>query len=248
MKNRYFITFAYHGKNYCGWQKQPNGISVQEEMEKRLSMKAAHVIEMVAAGRTDAGVHAKAMTAHFDFEGELPLDFGYKMNAFLPDDISILTIFPVKAIAHARFSAISRSYEYHISIGKNPFLKDLSWHIYNSLDVEAMNKAASMLFQYNEFTSFSKLHSDNKTDICNIMKAEFEIREEGLVVFHIKADRFLRNMVRAITGTLVEVGQGKMTPEQFGEIIQKKDRSAASMSAPAHGLFFVSAEYPEDIL
>ena len=247
MNNRYFIAFSYSGKAYCGWQRQPNGLSVQEVMEKCMSLKTGSKVELLAAGRTDAGVNAKCMTAHFDFEGEWDNKLNDKLNAFLPADIAILNVSRVKNEAHARFSALSRSYEYHIILEKNPFLTEFAWYIHKMPDVEAMKSALSALFRFSEFTSFSKMHSDNKTDICKILKADICLKENNLLVFSITADRFLRNMVRAITGTLVDVGLGKISPERFSEIIAAKDRSLASMSAPAQGLFFVKANYDEDV-
>lgn len=245
MNYRYFIYFSYHGKSYCGWQRQPNGLSVQEVMEKCMTLKSGSKVELLAAGRTDAGVHALQMTAHFDSETEWTPDLVHQVNAFLPDDIAIQRVAAVRPDAHARFSALWRSYEYRITLKKNPFILDQAWHVYRDPDIEAMKKAIAVLGNYTCFTSFSKLHSDNKTDTCKIMKAEIEVRENDLLVISLKADRFLRNMVRAITGTLVDVGHRKITPGQFAEIIEKKDRSLASMTAPAHGLFFMEAGYPD---
>lgn len=212
-----------------------------------MSLKTGNNIELTAAGRTDTGVHALCMTAHFDHEGEWNVSLKNKLNAFLPSDISVIDVKKVKDDAHARFSAEWRSYEYLITLKKDPFMNDFAWQIHRDLDIESMKIAAKSLFDHSGFTSFSKLHSDNKTDVCRIIKAEIELKQDNLLVFTITADRFLRNMVRAITGTLADVGQGKITTERFSEIIAAKDRSLASMSAPAHGLYFVKAGYPAEV-
>jgi tRNA pseudouridine38-40 synthase len=247
MPQRYFLQCSYKGTNYHGWQIQPNAISVQEVFEDALSRILREKIAVVGAGRTDAGVHASFYILHFEVENQVPekLDIVYKLNSFLPHDIAVQKVWTVNEEAHARFSAILRTYKYYISTEKNPFGNETS-HLYlKQLDIVKMNAAALLLFDYEDFTSFSRLHTDVKTNKCKIMQAEWAV-EEKQIIFTIKADRFLRNMVRAIVGTLLEVGKGKLTTEQFREIIEKKDRGAAGASAPAQGLFLVDIEYPEE--
>lgn len=244
---RYFAELSYLGKNYHGWQIQPNAISVQEVVQKCLSTILRTPIEVVAAGRTDAGVHASQMFIHFDTE--LNLDtvvYCYKINALLPDDIVFHRIFKVKSTAHTRFDAIKRSYQYKILLGKSPFTTDTEWQINQQLNVAAMNKAAGYLLDYTDFKCFSRSKTDVRTYNCDISRAEF-IQNNNQLVFHISADRFLRNMVRAIVGTLYAVGQGKMLPEKIIEIINSKERAQAGASAPAHGLFLTEIVYPENI-
>jgi len=203
---------------------------------------------MVGAGRTDTGVHARLMVAHFDLEGELPLEFDLvvKLNSFLPKDIAILKLIQVQSDAHARFDAISRKYEYHVVTQKSVFRNDLAARINNELDFEAMNRAADTLLEYRDFTSFSKLHTDVKTNNCSITLAHWTHSDDEWV-FTIRADRFLRNMVRAIVGTLFEVGRGKMTVIEFKAVIECKNRCKAGTSVPAHGLYLVDIQYPESI-
>jgi len=203
---------------------------------------------VIGAGRTDTGVHASFFILHFDTERGIPenLDIIYKLNSFLPSDIAVQKVWPVDDEAHARFSATSRTYHYFISTEKNPFVTETSYKYLKPLDVEKMNKAAQTLFNYTDFTSFSRLHTDVKTNNCKIMQAEW-MRSGEQLQFTIKADRFLRNMVRAIVGTLLEVGQGKLSISQFCEIIEKQDRGVAGASAPAQGLFLVDIEYPKNI-
>ena len=248
---RFFITFSYNGTRYCGWQRQPNGISVQEELEKALTTILRIPIELTGAGRTDAGVHAHNMVAHFDapfmISYRLCLDYKYiikNLNSLLPYDIAVKNIERVNDEAHARFDALSRKYEYHIITSKNPFLKEQACRIHFPLNIELMNEAAKILFEYEDFTSFSKLHTDVKTNNCTIMEAYWQQRGEELV-FTIKANRFLRNMVRAIVGTLMEVGRERLTIEGFRQVIEAKNRCSAGHSVPACGLYFIEAEYPE---
>ncbi len=244
---RYFIELSYHGKNYHGWQKQPNARSIQETVEKAISLLLREEISIVAAGRTDAGVHAKKMYAHFDTRSTFKnIDLIYKLNSFLPSDIAIHRIYPVTEEAHARFDALSRSYQYHIHTQKNPFLKDLSWEYKLPLNIEEMNKAAAILLRHSNFKSFSKTKTDVKTYICNIKEAYWEQKENRLI-FHITADRFLRNMVRAIVGTLIEIGQRKIAAEEMENIINSQDRNKAGFSVPAHGLFLTEIVYPKKI-
>lgn len=249
MKTRYFIFLSYRGTNYHGWQIQPNSHTIQEILEKSLSLLLGEKIETTGAGRTDTGVHASFYCAHFDSSLE-DLDkhkvLKFKLNRFLPKDISITDIRKVKTGSHARFSAISRTYKYYISTIKEPFAEDLSWFLYGDLDLHSMNLASEELLKHSDFTSFSRLHTDVKTNNCRIIQAGWN-KEASMLVFTIKADRFLRNMVRAIVGTMVEIGQGKMDHSRIREIILARDRSEAGKSAPAKGLFLEGIEYPEDI-
>ena len=253
---RFFITFSYNGTRYCGWQRQPNGIAVQEELEKALTTILRTPIELTGAGRTDAGVHALNMVAHFDIADDTAVDCRLltvdtkrlinNLNSLLPYDIAVKNVERVTDEAHARFDALSRKYEYHIITHKNPFLKEQACRIHFPLNMELMNEAAKVLFEYEDFTSFSKLHTDVKTNNCTIMEAYWQQRGEELV-FTIKANRFLRNMVRAIVGTLMEVGREKLTIEGFRKVIEAKNRCSAGHSVPACGLYFIEAEYPETI-
>ena len=243
--SRYFIYIAYNGKNYCGWQIQPNGVTVQEVIEKNLSILRRENISITGAGRTDSGVHARLMVAHFDSSEISDLSgLAEKLNRILPKDIAVYKIVPVKPDAHARFDAISRTYQYYITTEKNPFQHELSYKITYPLNFKLMNKACETLFEYTDFTSFSKLHTDVKTNNCKIIKAEWT-QEKDVWIFTIQADRFLRNMVRAIVGTLIEVGRGKITIEEFGKIIESKDRGKAGTSAPGNALFLTEIEYPD---
>lgn len=245
---RYFIYLAYDGTNYHGWQIQPNGISVQECLMKALSTYLRKEIEVIGAGRTDAGVHAALMVAHFDYEGEIvSTTLTDKLNRLLPSDISVFRVRRVKEDAHARFDALSRTYKYYITTVKYPFNRNLKYRIHNQLDFPAMNEAAKILFDYTDFTSFSKLHTDVKTNNCRIMHAEWVEGGENNWVFTIRADRFLRNMVRAIVGTLLEVGRGKLSLADFRKVIEERDRGKAGSSVPGHALFLVDVEYPDSI-
>ncbi|CAA7197130.1 tRNA pseudouridine(38-40) synthase TruA [Chryseobacterium potabilaquae] len=240
---RYFIEFSYNGKNYFGYQIQPNAISVQEELEKGLSTILREEIKTTGAGRTDTGVHAKKIFAHFDTEKKLEEDLVRKLNSFLPSDISVKRIFRVQDDFHARFDATYRTYEYYISLEKNPFTQELAWqHWRKPLDIHKMNDACKILFEYEDFTSFAKLHTDNKTNICKMYKAEW-IQNGSELIFTVSANRFLRNMVRAIVGTMVEIGSGKIDPEDLRKVIENKNRNAAGTSAPAHGLYLVDVGY-----
>ena len=241
---RYFIELAYKGKNYFGWQRQPNEISVQEVLEDKLSVILREKIVVVGAGRTDTGVHAKQMYAHFDFSGEIELEkFTFKLNSFLPKDISVYRIFPVKDDAHTRFDATSRAYEYHIHLGKNPFLTDDTHQIYHELDLDKMNEAAKLMYDYTDFKCFSKSNTDVRTYNCDVMNAVWE-KKDNQLIFHVKADRFLRNMVRAIVGTLLEVGVGKKNVEDFKQVLESRDRRQAGTSVPAQGLYLTEIVYP----
>lgn len=242
--HRYFIYFSYNGAQYHGWQIQPNANTVQAELTKSMRLLLREEIDLTGAGRTDTGVHAKLMTAHFDTSEPIknPDQLVYKLNSLLPYDIAVKRIEEVNADLHARFSAKSRTYKYYLTTEKNPFFKEFAAYVNYPLDFEKMNEACNILFEYRDFTSFSKLHTDAKTNNCNIMQAVWE-KEADYWVFTIRADRFLRNMVRAIVGTLIEVGRGKLDAEDFRQIIEKKDRCAAGTSAPAQGLFLVEVGY-----
>lgn len=245
---RYFLQISYNGTNYHGWQIQPNASSVQEVMEKALSTVLREEVSVVGAGRTDTGVHASFYMLHFDSENEnlQNENLVFRLNRFLPDDIAVQQIFPVKPDVHARYNAVSRTYKYFISTVKNPFETSTAYQYTLPLDVNKMNEVATVLFEYRDFSSFSKLHTDVKTNNCNIMLAEW--RPEGdRIVFTIKADRFLRNMVRAIVGTLLEAGKGKLSKDGLRNIIEEKNRGKAGVSVPAHGLFLVDVEYPEEL-
>lgn len=287
---RYFIYLQYDGTAYHGWQTQPNAVSVQETIEQKLSMLLNRDVFIIGAGRTDAGVHARLMVAHFEIsdidgtdaqeqettgraeskanreqkESKNPTAAIQKkessatlltdtalltrrLNQVLPNDIAIQNIVPVRPEAHARFSPISRTYRYYITTDKSPFNRQYAYHIYWQLDVDKMNEAARCLFNFTDFTSFSKLHTDVKTNNCHIMEAHWEETAPGHLVFTIKADRFLRNMVRAIVGTLILVGRGKLSVEQFCRTIEQKNRCSAGDSAPAQALFLEDIEYPEEI-
>ena len=245
---RYFIYLSYKGTAYHGWQIQPNGISVQQMLTDALSTVLRQQTEVVGAGRTDAGVHAKLMVAHFDCVGGLPngLDLTNKLNSLLPNDIAVHQVLPVKPGAHARFDAVSRKYEYYIVTAKDVFKQEFAARIVGDLDFQQMNIAAATLLDFTDFTSFSKLHTDVKTNNCKITQAQWNMLE-GQWVFTVQADRFLRNMVRAIVGTLLEVGRGKLSVEQFKEVVMAKNRCKAGVSVPAKGLFLVDICYPDSI-
>jgi tRNA pseudouridine38-40 synthase len=246
--NRYFIYLAYNGRNYNGWQVQPNGITVQETIERALATLFRSPVPIVGAGRTDTGVHARRMVAHFDWPEPLPNlpSLAEKLNRILPKDIALDQIVPVKDGAHARFDASSRTYTYYITTKKDPFTHEFAYKIHGALDMDAMNKACGILYNYIDFTSFSKLHTDVKTNHCRITHAGWE-REGDAWRFSITADRFLRNMVRAIVGTLIEVGRGKLSLHGFSAVIEAKDRGRAGMSVPGHALFLTDISYPGDL-
>ena len=240
---RYFIELSYHGKNYHGWQIQPDVMSVQQKISEGISTILRENIEIVGAGRTDAGVHASQMYAHFDVSKPLADNFTYKLNAILPDDIVIYKTILVANDAHARFDAVSRSYEYKIWLGRNPFLLETSWQLYyKNIDVNLMNQAAKILYEYKDFECFSKVKTDVNTFNCDVTNAEWIVQGDALT-FHITANRFLRNMVRAIVGTLLDVGLQKITIDDFRTIIESKNRSKAGVSVPAKGLFLTQVAY-----
>ena len=244
---RYFIELSYSGEAYHGWQNQPNAITVQEKTEKALSTLLKTPISIMGAGRTDAGVHAKQMFAHFDFNGSMKTsDLIFKLNAFLPNDIAIRNLFKVNNSTHARFDAVSRTYLYRIALKKNVFNYKNTFYVKQTLDVERMKAASKILFQYKNFQCFSKSNTDVKTYHCTILKAEWHLKD-GELQFIIKADRFLRNMVRAIVGTLINIGLKKIEIADMHTIIKSKNRSEAGFSVPAHGLYLIEVEYPNTI-
>lgn len=251
---RYFIQLSYDGTGYHGWQVQPNGVSVQEVLQKALSTLLRQPTEVTGAGRTDAGVHASMMVAHFDWpaahEGEggeeAPLDctqLTYKLNRLLPPDVAVQAVRPVGPEMHARFSATQRTYHYYIHTRKDPFLRGYSWQVNVPLDFALMNEAAQVLLEYSDFTSFSKTGTDVKTNICQLTEARWEQLKPGEWRFTVSANRFLRNMVRAIVGTLVEVGRHRMTISQMRHAIEAKDRQRAGESVPGHALYLTNIEY-----
>lgn len=251
---RYFIQLSYDGTGYHGWQVQPNGVSVQEVLQKALSTLLRQPTEVTGAGRTDAGVHASMMVAHFDWpsdhEGEgceeMPLDctqLTYKLNRLLPPDVAVQAVRPVGPEMHARFSATRRTYHYYIHTRKDPFLRGYSWQVNVPLDFALMNEAAQVLLEYSDFTSFSKTGTDVKTNICQLTEARWEQLKPGEWRFTVSANRFLRNMVRAIVGTLVEVGRHRMTISQMRHAIEAKDRQRAGESVPGHALYLTNIEY-----
>lgn len=242
---RYFIYLAYDGTNYHGWQIQPNGDSVQQQLMNALkTLLRREVVEVTGAGRTDTGVHAKLMVAHFDHDEAIDCSqLADKLNRLLPSDISVFKVAPVDVELHARFSAKSRRYEYYVTTAKSPFLRQYRYRLHKAPDFDLMNQAAALLLQVDDFTSFSKLHTDVMTNICHVTRAEWSRVDEVTWVFTIQADRFLRNMVRAIVGTLLEVGYGKLSLADFQQVIQQKDRCSAGMSVPAQGLFLADIQY-----
>jgi tRNA pseudouridine38-40 synthase len=249
VKTRYFIFISFKGTTYHGWQTQPASVTVQEVLDEALSVVLNEKISAIGAGRTDAGVHALLFCAHFDSNSEeliLTKNLIFRLNSYLPKDISVNSISKVVPDANARYSAISRTYKYYISKVKDPFFENSSWFLHGNIDVESMNKACKILYSHSDFTSFSKLHSDTKTNICKIYDASWE-EVDNRLIFTIRADRFLRNMVRAIVGTMIDVGYGKKNLKEFEDIILAKNRCKAGESVPARGLFLVDIEYPEEI-
>jgi len=246
---RYFIFLSFRGTDYHGWQIQPGKHTVQGVLTKALSTILSSQVTITGAGRTDTGVHASFFCAHFDSEREgLESDSQllYNLNGILPDDIAITRIARVRNDASARFDAVSRTYIYTISRIKNPFVSDTAWLLYWPLDISKMNETASIILKHNDFTSFSRLHGSNKTNICRVTHARWH-EEPGRLIFTISADRFLRNMVRAIVGTLIPAGRGKLSPGDFEAILQGRNRGMAGQSAPAHGLSLAAIEYPGEI-
>ena len=247
---RYFIQLSYCGAAYHGWQIQPHDNSVQETLEQALSVLLRTKVNVVGAGRTDTGVNARMMVAHIDVEAPIAIvsRFVHSLNGMLPRDIAIERVWPVPDGSHARFDAMSRTYKYFIHTTKSPFLYDKSWYTRPGLDFAAMNEAAACLLRHIDFTSFSKLHTDVKTNNCRVTRAEWTpLPVEGCHVFTITADRFLRNMVRAVVGTLVEVGRHKIDVAQFERIIEARNRNVAGTSMPGHALYLWEITYPDAI-
>lgn len=245
---RYFIYLSYDGTAYHGWQVQPNSISVQEEMQKALSTLLRQDIEIVGAGRTDAGVHARVMVAHFDFEQALDVvQLAYKLNRILPKDISVSKVMAVSTDMHARFSAVKRTYHYYIHLHKDPFHRFYSCELHYELDFGLMNEAAAYLLECSDFAAFCKVHTDVKTTICKVTEARWIDDGGGCWHFVISADRFLRNMVRAVVGTLIDVGRHRLTLEQFKAVVEGKNRSNAGESMPGNALFLEDVKYPFDV-
>ncbi|MBW1298549.1 tRNA pseudouridine(38-40) synthase TruA [Aquimarina litoralis] len=244
---RYFLELSYNGTSYHGWQRQPNAISIQEVLENSLSLLLKSKIEIVGAGRTDAGVHAKQIMAHFDYENDVEENqLCYKLNSLLPPEIAIQKVYAVKGESHARFDAFSRSYEYLIALNKDPFHINKAYYLRKELDIDLMNEAAKLLLNYTNFKCFSKSKTDVKTYNCTITEAIWE-RNGSMLIFRITANRFLRNMVRAIVGTLVEIGEHKLNLEDLERIIKSENRSEAGYSVPAHGLYLTKVAYPANI-
>lgn len=244
---RYFIQLSYNGSAYHGWQIQPNAVTVQETIQDALSKLLNTNISITGAGRTDTGVHAFQMFAHFDVDETLDTEnLTFKLNSFLPKDIAIQSIFQVNADAHTRFHAIKRSYDYKISLKKNVFLFDYTHYVHQKLDVDKMNEAANILLEYTNFQCFSKSNTDVKTYNCKIEQAQWK-QEGNLLIFTISADRFLRNMVRAIVGTLLNIGLSKIAVSDMHKILASKDRSEAGFSVPSKGLYLTEVLYPDNI-
>ena len=244
---RYFITFTYNGTGYHGSQVQPNGNTIQSELETAMSTILREPVSTVFAGRTDAGVHAEMMVAHFDYDKTLPANLCARLNNLLPPSIAVYDLCRVLDEAHARFDATARTYHYRITTRKDPFLYINHTRVAPGLDYEAMNEAARYLLGRQDFSSFCRVHTDSKTMICDVREAKWIQENETEAYFVITADRFLRNMVRAVVGTLFEVGRGKMTTEQFSEVIASRNRCKAGHSAPAEGLSIVEIIYPKNI-
>ncbi len=243
---RFFAEVSFRGTAYHGWQVQKNALSVQELVNRALSTVLREPIETLGCGRTDTGVHAKQLFAHFDTSNDVNEKMLIAVNCLLPKDIAIRRVFEVPAATHARFDAISRSYAYHICFHKDPFLTGFAWFIHEMPDVSLMNQACAMLLEHADFSCFSKSHTQVKTNLCNIMKAGWRAAGEELI-FEITADRFLRNMVRAIVGTMLQIGRHELSLDGFVHVLESKDRSMAGMSVPAEGLYLCKVGYPSGI-
>lgn len=244
---RYFLEVAYKGSNYNGFQvQQQNAKTIQAEIEKAFNTIQRESVKLTGSSRTDAGVHALQNYFHFDYDGAIHQKFVYKMNAILPDDIVIKKIIPVSPESNSRFKAISREYKYFIYRQKNPFLKEQAYYFPYKLDIDKIQEAAQLLKTYSDFTSFSKRNTQVKTFHCKILISEW-LEENGCLVYHVKANRFLRGMVRALTATMLLVGRHKLSIEEFKEIIEAKDCTKASFAVPPHGLFLVSVEFSETL-
>ncbi len=245
---RYVIEFAYKGTAYAGWQIQPNAVSIQEVLDKALTVILRTEIRTVGAGRTDTGVHASQMFAHFDFDGSLPERFVYRLNGILPEDIAVKGVFePVNLKFHTRFDATMRAYIYRINRLKDPFVSDISVQLTHPLDQQAMQAAAAMLFDYTDFASFCKANGGQKTTLCTITRSEWHFNNDD-ISYHVAANRFLRGMVRALVGTMLLVGKGQLSPDNFRKIIEATDRTQAGPNAGPKGLMLVEVAYPDGAL
>ena len=244
---RYFIEISYDGTPYHGWQRQPNAMTVQEQLEEALSTLLRKTTSLTGAGRTDTGVHARQLFAHFDHDGAVDLEhLRFRLNRYLPEAIAVISICKVTADAHARFDATARSYEYIVGTVKDPFQKDRAFLVEQPLDMARMQEGAELLLGSKDFKCFSRSKTDVKTYFCEVRNSVWKAQGDTLV-FSITADRFLRNMVRAIVGTLLEIGRGKMTLSELQGILLSKDRTKAGPSVPAHGLYLTAVTYPESI-
>lgn len=246
---RYFIHLSYNGSNFCGWQIQPNELSVQESIEIALFHILKEKIAITGCGRTDSGVHATNYYAHFDFNILSSKEIEkliFRLNRYLGFEINIINIFKVKPTSHARFDAISRTYKYFVATQKQPFNNEFSYFFSRLLDIDAMNLACQKLILYSDFTSFSKLHTQVNNNLCNILYANWE-KQDDMLVFTITANRFLRNMVRSIVGTLIEVGLGKISIDEFSKIIESKNRNNAGVSVAAKALFLFDIKYEKEL-
>lgn len=244
---RYFLEVSYKGTNYSGFQSQHNANTIQAEVEKAFKILQKEEVALTGSSRTDAGVHALQNFLHFDYEGEINPHFLYKLNAILPGDIVAEKLIPVNKKAHCRFDAVSREYKYYIYRHKDPFLKDRAFYFPYKLDLEQMHKAADLIKEYNDFTSFSKRNTQVKSFECTIFESEWK-QEDGCLIYQVKANRFLRGMVRALTATMLKIGRGKLTVEDFLGIIEARNCTIASFAVPAHGLFLIGVEFPEDFI
>lgn len=251
MANRYFIKMAYNGSELHGWQVQTHARTVQGVMEEAMSKVLRTKIQIMGCGRTDTAVHASEFYAHFDFQEKLEKEdlhqLSFKLNKMLGKEIAIYSIFPVGEKAHARFDATHRTYHYRIARKKNPFEADYSWYLFGQLDVDLMNRACEIMKEHKDFECFSKVNTDVKTFLCDIYEAYWE-EKDGMLIFKIKANRFLRNMVRAIVGTMIDLGQYKIDLEDYKKILLSRDRSEAGFSVPARGLFLTEVAYPQGML
>ncbi len=247
MKNRYFLEIAFNGTRFHGWQIQKNQISVQGEITRHISILLNEKVTCHGCGRTDAGVHAKKYMMHFDSTAKLNGSFGRKLNSFLPNDISIKKMYANdKRRIHARFDALSRSYEYVLSKGKNPFLQDMATLVFEKYDINLMNEACNILMEYKDFEAFSKGHNSHNHYLCDLHEANWEENDET-IIFKIKSNRFVRSMIRMLTGTMIQVGRNQISLEQFRKIIESKDRTKSGKAMAAHGLYFMDVEYPEGV-
>ncbi|MEO6313447.1 MAG: tRNA pseudouridine(38-40) synthase TruA [Chitinophagaceae bacterium] len=244
MPQRYFLELMYKGTGYSGFQAQKNvRNTVQEAVENAFCILQKQPVIMTGSSRTDTGVHARQNFFHFEFDGNIQADFRYKMNAILPNEIVIKNVYPVASAAHCRFDATARSYQYYIYKNKNPFLADRAYYFPYALDLEKMQEAAAILMSYADFTSFSKRNTQVKTFICTIAVSEWK-QEDDQLIYRVKANRFLRGMVRGLTGTMLQVGRNKISIDQFKKIIEARDCSLADFSVPGHGLFLIGVDYP----